>query len=191
MIQPVALVEFEALFKKHHKGLCDFAYNLVKDKDAAKDIVQEVFFKFWKNRQKIETTGQLKSYLFKATSHTSLNYLRSIKRIIRLDHALHLLDSLEAKGGTEDAGFKDLETRIQQAIERLPPKCKVIYQLSRQEDLSNKQIAETLNLSIKTIENQITIALEKLRNDLKPFLTPEFILLLASLALMARLLFQL
>ncbi len=191
MIQSVALAKFEALFKEHHKMLCDLAYNLVKDKDAAKDIVQDVFFKCWRNREKIEVTGQLKSYLFRATTHTSLNYLRNIKRLIRLDEQPHLVNSLKVKGGMEDFGFKELELRVQQAIERLPPKCRVIYKLSRHEDLSHQQIAEALNLSVKTIENQMSIALKKLRQELRPFLTPEFMLLLCLLAFMFKLLFQL
>jgi RNA polymerase sigma-70 factor (ECF subfamily) len=189
MNQTVALAEFEALFKEHHKSLCDLAYNLVKDKDAAKDIVQDVYFKFWKNQEKIEITDQIKGYLFRATAHTCYNYLRSLKRMIRLDHQSPLMGSLQSKSGVEDIGFRDLELRVQQAIERLPPRCKVIFQLSRQEDMSHKQIAEALNLSVKTIENQMSIALAKLRKELGPFLTPEFFLLLAALAYIATTLF--
>jgi RNA polymerase sigma-70 factor, ECF subfamily len=189
MAQSVALAEFESLFKEHHKSLCDLVFNLVKDKDIAKDIVQDVYFKFWKNRDKIEITAHLKSYLVRAATNTSLNHLRSIKRVIRLDDRPHLVASLQAEGGTEDVGFKYFEQCVQEAIERLPPRCKVIYQLSRQEDMSHQQIADSLNLSVKTIENQLSIALQKLRKELKPFLVLEFVLLLVALAYVARLLY--
>jgi RNA polymerase sigma-70 factor (ECF subfamily) len=110
--------------------------------------------------------------------------------MIRLDHQSPLMGSLQSKSGVEDIGFRDLELRVQQAIERLPPRCKVIFQLSRQEDMSHKQIAEALNLSVKTIENQMSIALAKLRKELRSFLTPEFFLLLAALAYIATTLFR-
>lgn len=180
-MRPVALADFELRFREHHKMLCDLAYNLVKDKDAAKDIVQDVFFKVWKNRENIEVTDQVRSYLFQATTHTSLNYLRSIRRLTRLDLQSGLAGSLAASKGTEEIGYQELELRVQRAIEHLPPKCRVIYKLSRQENLSHQQIAEALNLSVKTIENQLSIALEKLRHHLRPFLAPELIVLLALL----------
>jgi RNA polymerase sigma-70 factor, ECF subfamily len=185
MAQRIDLAEFETLFKAHHKYLCNIAYNLLKDKDAAKDIVQDVFFKFWKNREKIHISEQLLGYLSKATIHTSLNYLRGIKRLIRIDREPEVVSGLKAKSGMEEVTFKELERRVHEAIERLPPKCRVIYQLSRQENHTHQQIADALNLSLKTVENQMGIALEKLRKELKPFLMPEFLLLVAILAYMA------
>lgn len=190
MAQSLTLPQFEGIFKKHHKELCDLAYNLVRDQDSAKDIVQDVFIKVWRNRDKIEFGNQLKAYLFKATTHTAYNHLRSFRRILRLDDATDLENKAVSPQGAEDPGFWELEHVIQNAISRLPPKCRVIYQLSRQEDLTYQQIADTLNLSIKTVENQMSIALSKLRTQLQPYLTPEFLILLASLAFLAKLLLE-
>lgn len=161
---------FERLFKDHNQGLSNLAYNLVRDQDAAKDIVQEVFLKLWNNRERVDLGAQIKHYLFKATAHTSLNYLRSAKKKIKLDD-LTSLQNLEAAPGREEIGYKELELRAREAIDRLPPKCKAIYLLSRHEGLKYQDIAGALDLSIKTVENQMGIALEKLRKDLKPFLT--------------------
>jgi RNA polymerase sigma-70 factor (ECF subfamily) len=175
--------EFETLFADHHKALIGFAYNIVRDRDAAKDVVQEVFVKLWKNKDALKLGDQIKSYLFKATAHTSLNHLRSMRKLYRLDDYAQV-QNLVAQSGTETASFKELELRSRQAIDRLPAQCKTIFLLSRHEGLKYQQIADTLGLSIKTVETQMGIALEKLRNDLKPYLTLEFIAILILLGLM-------
>jgi RNA polymerase sigma-70 factor (ECF subfamily) len=174
---------FEELFRKHNKALCDLAYNIVSDADAAKDIVQDVFIKLWNNRSNIELGGQIRNYLFKATSHTALNYLRSIKRLDRLGDRSEV-SRLEATSDHESVGYKEFELRVRESIDRLPPKCKAIYILSRHEGLKYQEIADSLGLSLKTVENQMGIALEKLRDQLKPFLTLESIayLILAGIA---------
>jgi RNA polymerase sigma-70 factor, ECF subfamily len=160
--------------------MCDLAYNIVRDRDAAKDIVQDVFFRFWKNINHLELTGQIGNYLSKATAHTALNYLRNNRRIFKLDADL-LVNTLTAPADSTSAEFSELELRVREAIDRLPPRCKTIYILSRHEGLKYTQIAETLGLSLKTIENQMSIALDKLRTDLKPYLTPELMLILAAI----------
>jgi RNA polymerase sigma-70 factor (ECF subfamily) len=166
--------DFEQLFKKHNKGLCDLAFNLVRDKDAAKDIVQEVFLKLWKNRSNVDLEDQIKHYLFKATAHTSLNHLRFSKKIVKLDDQLN---HATAAQGMDEIGYTELEVKAREAIDRLPPKCKAIYLLSRHEGLKYQEIADSLNLSLKTVENQMGIALEKLRTDLKPFLLPDLLVI--------------
>jgi RNA polymerase sigma-70 factor, ECF subfamily len=175
-----AYAEFEKLFKLHHKALHDLAYNLVKDRDVAKDIIQEVFLKLWQNRDRLDLGDQIKHYLFKATSHTALNHLRSSKRMISADQAD--LSFLHAAADRDDLHYKEFELRVRESIDRLPPKCKVIFLMSRHEGMKYQQIADALDISIKTVENQMGIALEKLRDDLKPYLPPA--LIWAILALM-------
>lgn len=165
-------IEFERLFRLNNKHLCDLAYNLVKDQDAAKDIVQDVFLKLWKNRENLNFGEQITHYLFKATAHTAFNYLRSNKKTIAIEKE-NTVQNLVASSGIEEVGYKELELKVRQAIDRLPPKCRTIYLLSRQEGLKYTEIADTLKLSVKTVENQMGIALEKLREDLKPFLLSE------------------
>jgi RNA polymerase sigma-70 factor (ECF subfamily) len=175
--------DFTGLFRLHHKGLCDLAYNIVCDRDAAKDIVQEVFVKLWNNRAQISFGDQIKHYLFKATAHTAYNYIRSHKRLFSLEDYKGL-DMLRAFPETEALEFRELELRTRQAIDRLPAKCKSIYLLSRHEGLKYQEIADTLGLSVKTVENQMGIALEKLRQELKPFLTLDMFALLAAMGLL-------
>lgn len=173
--------DFDALFMKHHKELIGLSYNIVRDRDAAKDIVQEVFVKLWKNKDSLEFSEKIKHYLFKATAHTSLNHLRSQRKYYRLEDFEQVKD-LAVQSGSETVTFRELELRSRQAIDRLPPQCKAIFILSRHEGLKYQEIADTLGLSIKTVENQMGIALEKLREDLKPFLTLEVFTLLVVLA---------
>ena len=180
-MNPLTLERFETLFKFNHTRLCGIAYNLVRDKDIAKDIVQDVFFKMWKNRDKIDSTDKIEGYLMRATSRTALNYLRDNWRTVKIDHESRLVRSLTAASGSDEIGFTELESKVRKAIDELPPKCKAIYILSRHEGLKYPQIAESLGISIKTVENQMSIALQKLRDSLKPFITPELIFIVIVL----------
>jgi RNA polymerase sigma-70 factor, ECF subfamily len=172
----------EDLFRLYQPMLFRLAFRLVREEEVAKDLVQNVFFQLWQNRHKIELGPSTKSYLYKATTHGALNYLERNRRKNYLHQQLTWLTSEATTGGPETLVVQELQNHIQQAIDRLPPKCKVIFLLNRQEGLRYKQIAEQMDLSLKTVENQMGIALEKLRLDLKPFLTREFLLLLALLS---------
>lgn len=175
-------IDIEGLFRQHHKGLCDLAFNIVRDGDAAKDIVQEVFMKLWGNREQLTFGDQIKHYLFKATAHTAYNHIRFYKKIIPLEDLVNDKTML-AYAGTDGVEYKELEVRVRHAIDKLPPKCKTIYILSRHEGLKYQEIADTLELSVKTVENQMGIALEKLRTELKPFLTAEFLAILLAVGI--------
>jgi RNA polymerase sigma-70 factor, ECF subfamily len=180
---------FEKLFRLHHKELLSLSVNILRDRDAAKDILQDVFMKLWNNREKIDFGAQIKHYLFKATVHTSYNYLRSGKNKQSLDLTTGIRD-LISPSGEETAEFRELDNKVRIAIDRLPPKCKIIYILCRHEGLKYQEIADTLDLSIKTVENQMGIALQKLREELKPFLFGSFAAILVMLLTLFSLLFS-
>jgi RNA polymerase sigma-70 factor (ECF subfamily) len=173
MRQP-SQADFERLFREYNKSLCDLAFNLVRDKEAAQDIVQEVFLRLWKNRDALTFGNRIKHYLFKATAHHALNHLRFSRKIIKVcdDGPLY---ELQGSAASDEIGYKELELRVRQAIDRLPPRCRTIYLLSRHEGMKYAEIADALKLSLKTVENQMGIALEKLRGDLKPFISLEFV----------------
>ena len=162
--------QYESLFRRHHKVLCDLAFNITNDKEAAKDVVQEVFYRLWKNQEEVHFGELLRNYLFRATAHTAYNYLRSRKKIIRLDENA-LEDFAADTPSRENEENNDLALRIRQAIDRLPDKCKTIYLMSRHEGLKYHEIASALNLSVKTVENQMGIALQKLREELRAFVS--------------------
>ncbi|MDJ1501368.1 RNA polymerase sigma-70 factor [Xanthocytophaga agilis] len=171
----------ETLFKQYHKELCRWAYTFVRDKEQAQDIVQEVFLKLWNNREELEWGEQLRSYLYKSTTHVSLNHLERLQKKHTIHQHIQQSNNFVSNDTTDSVLFNELHEKVQQAIANLPPKCKVIYLLSRQEGLKYQQIAEQLDLSVKTVENQMGIALEKLRISLKPYLSKEFLISLLLL----------
>lgn len=169
---------FESLFRTQHGRLTSHAYNLVRDVEVAKDIVQEVFYKLWKTKDRLDFSQNMTGYLFKATTNSAINYLKSPKRILKVpvdtvyeQRSTSLADPLE---------YNDLQNAVRKAIDQLPPKCKVIYLLSRHEEMTNQQIADHLDVSLKTVENQMTIALRKLKLHLEHHLVEFIFVLLVS-----------
>lgn len=162
-------VSFKVLFDKYYSQLTQTAYLFVKDSDIAEEIVQEFFIKLWIKKNEININSSVKSYLFQSIRFRSINYIRDHKRIASENFELELInDSIENQ--FEDFDYDIIKNKLVAAIDSLPEKCKIIFLLSREESLTYKQIAEKLDISQKTVENQIGIALKKLREKLQPLL---------------------
>lgn len=172
--------DFEQLFKAHYKLLYNAANKILDDRDASEDVVQDVFLKLWSKKDELTIIQSFKSYLYKATINTSLNYLQRKKNIIRLQDATEQSETVLME---DNIHLKQLETKITDTINSLPPKCKIIFVLSRYEGMKYQQIADHLDISIKTVENQMGKALQILREKLKPFLTKEFITIVATVGI--------
>lgn len=183
-IGDITILGFEELFKMHYKMLCNAANKILNDKDASEDVVQDVFLKFWSKRENINIIESVKSYLYRATINTSLNHLEKSKKIIRLQNTDTSNEGISINAG-EEFYHKELKGKIDEAINQLPPKCKVVFVLSRFEGMKYQQIADHLGISIKTVENQMGKALKMLRERLKPFLTREFITVAGTIGLAA------
>jgi len=167
------LKEFEELFRTYFTQLCQFALKFTRgDLDEAKEIVQLVFIKIWEKYDSLDRDLNFRSYLFTAVNNRGLNYIRDRKKIIDLD-SISLPDSGDYNTSIE---AQELERAIILGINNLPPKCRQIFELSRFEGLKYKAIAEKLDLSVKTIEVQMSKALKILREHLSDFLV--FIILL-------------
>jgi RNA polymerase sigma-70 factor (family 1) len=177
---------FEVVFRKHYQSLCNYACGILKDMDDSEEIVQQIFTKLWEQRAEIEITVSLKSYLYRAVHNTCLNRIKHLK--IQDTYRQYMGDFLENNHDsvTDILDGKELEQRIADAIEKLPEQCKLIFRMSRFEELKYQEIADQLGLSVKTIENQIGKALKILRSELKDYL-PLLIGLLPSLTLLHRL----
>lgn len=167
MTTPLELSQFEQIFKNNHKRLCNLAYKIVGEKDASEDIVQELFVKIWNKRENL-MINEVKSYLNRSTINASLNYLKSGKSR-KLMASMDGVD-IGSNSTEEYLNASELQTKIELAIRKLPSKCQAIFALSRFENMSSKEIAQHLNVSTKTVDNQIGIALSKLRKELKPYL---------------------
>jgi RNA polymerase sigma-70 factor (ECF subfamily) len=166
-------LQFEQLFKANFRLLCNIANNIVKNERAAEDIVQDVFLKLWQKKDELKIHSNLLGYLYRATANASIDYLKHNRNVIPLKQTIHYQ---KTDDNAETAVMrKELEKNIEKAMRTLPPKCKAIFVLSRFEGMKYKEIAEHLNISVKTVENQMGIALDKLRTELKPYLTREFL----------------
>ena len=157
----------EYLFSKYFTRLCNFAYNLTRSETLAKEAVQQVFINVWEKRNKLYIETSLIAYLVKATQNNALNLIKKNK--IRLgyeqDYAReHLAAHREVEAQFEGKAFNKL---VKAGIKQLPAKCKEIYTLSKREGLTYEEIAAHLGVSPKTVENQMGIAMKKLREYLK------------------------
>ncbi len=160
---------FETVFKTHFKNLHTYAFSILRDDAAAEEVVQQIFYKLWEKREQIQIQHSLTSYLYRAVYNESLNCLRHAK--VRATHRAATLRGNTDEATTGDpAAIKELQRKIEIAMNELPEQCRTIFQLSRFEDLKYKSIAAQLGISVKTVENQMGKALRLLRSKLSEFL---------------------
>jgi len=157
---------FEALFQVNYEPLARTAYRIVKDKDIAEDIVQDVFCRLWEKKDSLNITDSLKSYLFKSTINQSLNYLKKIKNAGVREELFSFETAADVNSTEYTIALKETSGLVETAVGLLPDACRTIFVLSRYENLSYKEIALKLNISVKTVEAQMTKALKHLRKCL-------------------------
>jgi RNA polymerase sigma-70 factor (ECF subfamily) len=157
--------EFEQFFREQFKALSNLAYSVLKDKDEAQDTVQHVFVNFWQKRNELQVRGTLKSYFYKSVLNASISRYKQHKRLTRMEDAPVLF----ASETNDQSHTEQINRQLHKAISELPPVCEQVFRLSRFSDLSNKEIAEELNISVKAVEKHITRALKTLRKTLYPF----------------------
>lgn len=164
-------IAFAQLYRFFYPGLLIFANSIVKNKNTSEDIVANVFVKIWENRKILPTIKNLSHYLYVAVKHASINSIYREKSFFfeEIDEDNHL-----SFKRTEDAVIsnENLE-KITTAINSLPSKCRLIFRLIKEEGLRHSEVAQLLELSESTIENQITIALKKIAEALQ-FSLPEY-----------------
>ena len=144
------------------------AYNVLKDKEACEDIVQEIFIQLWQKKEQLVIRTSLEAYLVSATRYQVFHLIKKGSK--RKELFENLEERFSADGADALLYVKETQKTIDVAVDNLPEKCKNIYKLSRENHLSYKQIAEQLQISTKTVENQLTIALKRLRNALGSFI---------------------
>ncbi|MFT7198366.1 MAG: RNA polymerase sigma-70 factor (ECF subfamily) [Marinoscillum sp.] len=159
---------FENLFKEHYNSLVHFAKKYVNDDDDAEEVVHQLFTRLWVNNQSININSSIQSYLFGAMRNACMNYLKHVKvknaygDHVRLTHSSSVqIDFLE---------LDELNSTIRNALDKIPEKCREVFELSRYEGEKYQEIADTLNVSIKTVEKQMSKALKILRDELSEYL---------------------
>ena len=167
---------FEAIFNQWYVPLCRVSFRVVRDKDAAEDLVQDVFVRFWNRREFLPKDLEPKPYLYRAVLNTSFDLLQTQRKFVLPDPEVLL--GMEANEHADHPILHhEAQEAVNQGLEELPPACKEVFMLSRYEDMSYKEIAVVLDISIKTVEAQMSKALRVLRKHLLPFLS--LILLIA------------
>jgi RNA polymerase sigma-70 factor (ECF subfamily) len=168
---------FREIFDHYFPGLLSFAYSIVKDNHQAEEIVGDVFYKVWLNKTALPSINNFTQYLYTATKNTSLNYLSGKANAVKKNSIL--VEDLGNEFDSHYYSFNDtLVNRenlisINNAINLLPPKCKLIFRLVKDEGLKYAEVAQLLNISVKAVERQMTIALKKiisiLENELEEY----------------------
>ena len=172
---------FELLFKAQYPILCGYARKYLDDFDQAEEIVQEMFFNFWQKREKVEINTSLEAYLFRSVRNSCLNYLKHLK--IREQYKLANNQDIRQKEQEihDSVVALELQERIENVIDQLPTERKKIFKMSRFEELKYKEIAEKLNISVKTVEAEMSKALKFLRQHLSDYLSLFIIFILEIL----------
>jgi len=156
----------DVLFRRHYSFICRTVYRILKDNNLAEDIAQEVFFGIWKKREQLNISTSVQAYLKRAAINKSLNFIRDQKVKFDDEEKMPVLTSRQSST-QQQLEADDLQKMIDQAIDALPEKCRLVFTLSRFEEMTYQEIATELNISIKTVENQISKALKYLRVALK------------------------
>ena len=158
---------FRQLYDRMFEPLCLFLSYYCADRIQIEDVVQDVFVKLWEDREVLQIES-IKAYLYKSARNRMFNYIRDEKHRNTLLEQW-VLHEMKKHQGKECFDIDEFSQRVQNAIETLPHKCRMIFNMSKQERLTYKEIANHLDISIKTVETQMGIALRKLREQLSVF----------------------
>ena len=165
----VALIEdgnrmaFEAIFNRYWDKLYTAAYKAFADEVVSEDVVQEIFIDLWERRNTVEIQS-LKAYLYQSVRNKVAKHIRKTR--FTVVHEMAMEECAQEDSAQQLLEFEELQKMIDQSLEKLPERCKEVFQLSRQEQLSNKEIATRLDISIRTVETHISYALKHLRSTM-------------------------
>ena len=170
LFQKDAEQAIELLFRLYYKKVCQAVYKIIPKEETTEDLAQEVFYELWRKKDYLKIHTSYAAYLRRAAVNKALNYLRDQK--IKLDDSTEM-GQLKVRAPLSDEKLEaaELQSVIDQAVDQLPERCRLVFVLSRFEQMSHKEIANQLDISPKTVENQITKALKILRQTLGPYLS--------------------
>lgn len=162
---------FKHLFDNYADGLLRFSFSILNNKELAEETVSDVYFRIWVHREKIAGIENFKAYIYTSARNIALNYLDKGKRekVILLEdiHVPLLINDICPE---TELITTELKEAIGRAIDHLPGRCKLIYSLAKIDQLKYKEIAQILNISVKTIDHQLTIAIKKIGDEIRQYL---------------------
>lgn len=160
---------FEMLFKEWYVPMCRYAVSILQDEEEAKDVVQKFFCKLWDKHNEIDIKTSLQSYLYRSVHNECLNVIK--KRKVKADYIEYAsLSEVHQDKADKQMSINELENNAQKAIEKLPPRCKEIFLLSRMNNMTYSEIAKSLEIAVGTVEAQMVKALRLLRIELRDYL---------------------
>ncbi len=158
--------QFESLFRSSYVSLVKYAQTLIRDHDTAEEIVQDLFFRLWQDKHKINIESSLNGYLFRAVHNRCLHYIDHNKVVGRYEKEMSGQQAESPENPSEILHYKELQARIARVIESLPERCGKIFCMNRFEGLKYIEIAERLSISVKTVESNMGRALKEFRKAL-------------------------
>ena len=158
--------QFESLFRSSYVSLVRYAKSIVKDHDTGEEIVQELFFRLWQDREKIKIESSLNGYLFRAVHNRCLHLIEHNKVVEKHAQDLAYKQTGKEENPSEIIQYKELQAKIARIIERLPERCGKIFCMNRFDGLKYAEIAEKLSVSVKTVEADMGKALREFRKEL-------------------------
>ncbi|HJZ41374.1 MAG TPA: RNA polymerase sigma-70 factor [Bacteroidales bacterium] len=166
----------EVIFNRHYGSLCKYLFLLFKNHVITDHIAQDIFVYLWENRETIDIKVSLDAYLYSAGRYKALNQIRNAKKQESILKELGSAPFEEPFMNDQIIETEELKKIIEETISTLPERCQQIFRLSREDDMSYRDIAMVLGLSVNTVENQMAIALRKLRKLLRPFYFKVFVI---------------
>ena len=158
--------QFESLFRSSYVSLVRYARTLIKDHDTAEEIVQDLFFRLWKDKEKLQIESSLNGYLYRAVHNRCLHYIDHNRVVEKYVREMKEREQETNESPTDILHYRELQAKVAAIIERLPEKCGKIFCMSRFEGLKYSEIAERLSISIKTVEANMGRALKEFRKIL-------------------------
>ena len=157
---------FDQLFKSNYEGLCHFVTQIVSCHHTAEEIVADVFWKLWKNRADLKINRSLKAYLKTAVRNQSIDYLRKKNRMRKMESKMDAQSYINKDCPESILIVQELRDHIEHSVELLPPQGQNVYRLSRDKGLKYKEIAEFLDISLKTVETHMRRSLISIRREM-------------------------
>lgn len=159
---------FKIFFDYYYARVLNYITYLIGSKQIAEDVALEVFLNFWNHRKNISSSNRIANYLLVTAKHLVINYIAKNKHIKYISfEGLEIQEKICYNNPENDLIGAELQQVLVQAVVSLPEKCRIIYQLVKEENLKYKEVAELLDISVKTVENQMGIALAKLRKAIE------------------------
>ena len=170
MVKSKDVIFFEDMYEQHYAVLCTYANSYVKDSSIAEDIVSETFFTLWKNKEKLKPIKSIKAYLFRSIHNNCLCYLRDNDKDLKSAKlTFEFLQAIPSSdiNAIDSIIIKELSDQIEKALGALPPQQQNVFRLKRIEHKKNKEIAQELNIAVKTVEMHMSNAVKSLKGKLQ------------------------